>query len=664
MTVEAPPAREPQKQVLTLSGLTPRAVVLGVVLTAATCVAVSWTDSYLGSILIGFLQFTPAAGAVLLLLSLGNLAVRRVAPRQALRAPEIVLIYAMVLLASQVCSHGLLQKFIPSLVYSNYYATHANHFSDLFRNFPQWAVPYDVNGSPVQPVARGFFEGLGPGEPVPWDQWLTPLASWGAILLLFLGAMICLAAILRRQWVDNEKLPFPFAALPLEMAQTRPGQRPFFGHPVMWLGFAVPTALYVLTGLHANYPTVPGINLNLNFSPSIQAAGRPWSDFGWYNVVISLSAIGIFFLLPSEVLFSMWFFFLFMRMQNVLFSAFGVTPESMPFFPSSYLVGYQVVGAYLVVVGYMVKAAWPHLRRVWRAVTESRPEPETELVPLRLAAWGLVIATAGMSVGFVKLGMLPLVAVCQVVVYLFVMLPVLARADNEAGFLQTDVASFRPMDLVQTFTSLQSLGTRTISALSLTDAVFMRDQRCNLLGSMLNTLKLADTTHLRRRSLLAGLLIGIGVALLVGGYLSVALPYRYGAINMGNKYIYSQPNYAASYYAVALGAPPAWDLRRLLYISVGAGLALFTAVMHMQCSWWGLSPLGMALSATYAARVHSLSFFFVWLLKLALVRYGGMKTFQILRPFFLGLILGEFTQAILWAILAGVWRLQAPYIPF
>jgi hypothetical protein len=47
-----------------------------------------------------------------------------------------------------------------------------------------------------------------------------------------------------------------------------------------------------------------------------------------------------------------------------------------------------------------------------------------------------------------------------------------------------------------------------------------------------------------------------------------------------------------------------------------------------------------------------------------IVRYGGMRTYQRLRPVFFGLILGEFSQAVLWTVISGIWRTPAPFFPW
>ena len=40
-----------------------------------------------------------------------------------------------------------------------------------------------------------------------------------------------------------------------------------------------------------------------------------------------------------------------------------------------------------------------------------------------------------------------------------------------------------------------------------------------------------------------------------------------------------------------------------------------------------------------------------WILKLVIVGYGGVRLYQMAKPFFLGMILGEVTVAGLWAII-------------
>ena len=92
-------------------------------------------------------------------------------------------------------------------------------------------------------------------------------------------------------------------------------------------------------------------------------------------------------------------------------------------------------------------------------------------------------------------------------------------------------------------------------------------------------------------------------------------------------------------------------------------MAIWLAYMRSTFAWWPLAPLGLALSGTWGIIVLWFSFLLAWIIKSTVMRYGGWKTFSALRPFFLGLILGEFSQTVLWGIIASVWRLNSPTFP-
>ena len=44
-----------------------------------------------------------------------------------------------------------------------------------------------------------------------------PLAAWGLFFLTLIGMYLCLTILVRRAWIENEKLTFPIVQLPLAM---------------------------------------------------------------------------------------------------------------------------------------------------------------------------------------------------------------------------------------------------------------------------------------------------------------------------------------------------------------------------------------------------------------------------------------------------------------
>lgn len=65
-------------------------------------------------------------------------------------------------------------------------------------------------------------------------------------------------------------------------------------------------------------------------------------------------------------------------------------------------------------------------------------------------------------------------------------------------------------------------------------------------------------------------------------------------------------------------------------------------------SWWPLRPIGYPIGAVWLMDQLWFSIFLAWSIKLAVLRYGGPSVFRATRPFFLGLIAGQFAAAGAW----------------
>ncbi len=85
--------------------------------------------------------------------------------------------------------------------------------------------------------------------------WLQPVLWWAAFIFFLVFVMLCINVIMRRQWIEREKLSYPIIQLPLEMAEK--GGTPFFRNKLMWLGFAIAGCFDILNGLNYLYPNIP-----------------------------------------------------------------------------------------------------------------------------------------------------------------------------------------------------------------------------------------------------------------------------------------------------------------------------------------------------------------------------------------------------------------------
>lgn len=76
----------------------------------------------------------------------------------------------------------------------------------------------------------------------------------GAVIVVFL----CMASLLRRQWVEHERLSFPLAEIPLHITDDQRVSELVHSR-LTWIGVAIPVIAFALNGLHMLYPGVPQI---------------------------------------------------------------------------------------------------------------------------------------------------------------------------------------------------------------------------------------------------------------------------------------------------------------------------------------------------------------------------------------------------------------------
>jgi hypothetical protein len=655
------------------AALSPRALIVGLVCVVMTCYLVCYAELVVGKIQIGFLQLPPVVIGMLVLLLGVQGVLSRWSARLRLRPHELFTVYVMMLLASMVSSRGLLEKLIPLLVVPNYDATAENHWDRLFfPSIPRWAVPFDPDGDPKQLAAVRFYEALRAGEPLPWDLWIVPLLAWGLFVALMFAAFLCLSVLLRRQWVDNEKLTFPLVQLPLEMIRgeaTGAGGvvrgEGFLRNRLTWFGFALPALVFGFNGLHQWYPTVPEFPIDIDLNALLP--DPPWNGMGYTHLFVSFAAAGFFYLLPTDLLFSLWFFFLVTRLEEVQATALGYQPESMPMYPCSLFIGYQAMGSYVVLVAAMLWAARPHLRQVWRAAIrnpQSAIRNADEVLSYRVAFWGLV-ASLLLSAGWLTmLGITYWLALFELAILLFGVALVMARSTSEAGMLMTET-SFRPIDLYRMFGDVRALGPSNMTGLAFLEGLWMRDQRGLLLTGFLDSMKLADGVRVRRRSLLGVFVLALVVALIVAGYLHISLPYQLGAAQMYSYVYRGNPVWAFSDAAAVLsGSKQPLPAYAPVSFSVGAGVTMMLVALRSRVLWFPLHPLGYALSPTWTLIVFWFPCLVAWLCKVFILRYGGMKVYAWARPFFLGMVLGEFTMAVLWTLPSLIYRTPTPAMPW
>src|SRR5690606_24501389 len=77
----------------------------------------------------------------------------------------------------------------------------------------------DIYDWRTDPIIVGY-EGRWLGEgPPPYSAWITPALAWAVFIFALYGAMLCMVTLVRRQWYENERLPFPLAQIHLALIE-------------------------------------------------------------------------------------------------------------------------------------------------------------------------------------------------------------------------------------------------------------------------------------------------------------------------------------------------------------------------------------------------------------------------------------------------------------
>ena len=503
-----------------------------------------------------------------------------------------------------------------------------------------------------------FYEGTRGG--VPWEAWAGPLCADFAVVAGVILIFLAMATLLRRQWVDVERLSFPLTSLPIAMIQNDHDGRPLLSHPLLWGGIAVPTLIFGMNGLHANIPTLPQLPLSQDLTPMFQTP--PWNGIGFATAFFSFAVIGFAYFIPGDLLLSMWFFYLALGAQSVVAATAGYPGDVSGRWPS-----YEVAGAYFVIAAAIYWQARPHLKAVWQTAfgrdTSSRLDDSGELMSYRGAFLCLVVGFAGVTVWMVAAGMSPLLAMFQMAVYLFVVALVMTRAVSQAGLLMTET-SFLPQMVLQMFTPLHSLGPANLTMLTVTNTFFAQDLRGELLAPFLDVQYTAGRIGARARALLWPLVLSVVVSAAAASVAFLHLSYT-----VGGNLLYGHPHEVADYEMSLLagpisGQPPAPGAPGLGAFVVGALLAVVLTVMRARYAWFPLHPLGLALCASWSMKVFWFGFLVAWIIRTVILRYGGLRLYRRASPFMLGLIVGEFSAAVFWACLHLAFKVTAPAFPW
>jgi len=588
-------------------------------------------------------SLTPAAiFSFFVLVAILNVILGLIHRRLALQRGELAVAYFLMVLGNTLAA-GFSGYILPVITGAFYYATPENNWREIIQPYlPTWIGPQDLG------VIQDFYEGNAARD-VPWEAWFPALLYWLLFALALFLAMVCMMVILRRQWVDNEKLAYPMAQLPLAMiADNRRGTlvKPLFRNPLMWVGFAFPFTLATIDALHNYFVAFPSINLSLGSIPLLDRSVG-------LSLTVYPSIVGFAYLIHQNVALGLWFFHLLSQFERGLLAAVGLHGQEAALGHFSRymdpIIFHRAMGAMIALVLGFLWAGRRHLKDVARKAFWGDPEVDDsdEIMSYRFAVFGVLIGLGGMGFFLWRTGV-PLLQVPLLLFAAFVIFLTTAREAAQGGV----AAMYTPTvasDFLVSGVGSSMVGAKGMAGLALTYS--WSTGRATMMVLMVvcaNGLKViseVDVAH--RRRLFGGIVAVITLTLVATVSLIFYLGYQHGAINL-NWYFQSFAQYPFQFMAKNMDNPSVANLNGWIHKGVGAAMMTVLLVVQHRYLWWPFHPLGFPIGCLFGRMWFSV--FIAWLLKALILKYGGSGLYALLRPVFLGLILGELVVAGFWVV--------------
>jgi hypothetical protein len=458
----------------------------------------------------------------------------------------------------------------------------------------------------------------------------------------------------QRQWTERERLAYPVIQLPLEMV--RPGGlEALLRNRLFLLGAALTMVVQTQNIVASFLPSVPRIPIG------IQNVGQYFVEAPWSALAsgppLFISwipfAIGLSFFLPLDLAFSAWVFYLLRRGEDVAAVAWGFRDPGAGAAAMRFpFVREQASGAWIALFLLTLWMGRRHYRHILQVALGRRAgETPEEARTYRWALLGLLLGGGYLLAFSAAAGMALWVAAFYFAIY-FMLQVTMTRIRAQLGPPMLELYFVNPEQILVAFT-----GTRVLTPATMTVLTFFfwfnRCYRCQPMAHQLESFRLATATGLSHRALTRFMVVAMALGILfclwavmyvyydAGQSTARILTYRTG---VGHE--------AFNRLSDWLRNPRGPDVEGLRWMAGGAGFTFFLAAMQGRFLWWPLHPIGYAFSTCYAMEYWWSTIAAIWLLKLLLVRYGGMRLYMQARPFFLGLILGDSLMAVGLAVLS------------
>ncbi len=649
-------------------GINLRPVIVGAVLTIFTGLWVVQVEMILQTAEVSeSVPLIPALAGLLLLVIYNRLidalsgvfgrweGVRRRLERWRMSRREILVVYCFMTLSALMMSAKVAGYIIPETSVYTYFAFDNPNFAQALDEMPDWwilkdhevvrtlyegadlDVPPGVSGA-LAPLAKATESLWWPLMQVPWGAWVPLLAAWIVLMGLVFTAGLCLLGLMKRYWVEKERLAFPLVMIPLELSSAGDRKRhsAFLRDAGFWVGFLLSGTFTLFVVLHAVNPGLPQFRPYYNLAPLFSE--HPWSSVQNASVQIRPELMGMSYFMESDILLTMWVMTIINSLLAVGTSAAGYETRD---FPRPFDQG---VGSYVVLAIFLIWSARTWLADgvgqaiAWRASREGRRY---------MALWaGLIVSVVGLVGIMIVAGMKWWVAIYLFTIILVFFL-VYGRARAETGVPHpSPFPSSGPMNVLEYIAGPKSWAGGATPGLLGSLFFLARGYTVTAAGAEIENLKIADEEGIRERSMVWLTLIAPVIGLVIAFTLRLGAGYHFGLNFLeggtveGGYAITQMRNHADTVIREATGGMGR-DVPAANAAIFGGVVTVALIVLRRIFLRFPLHPLGYGL-AMVRLRAFWAPIAITWLIKTLLLKIGGARAYRRAAPAFMGLAIGHY----------------------
>jgi len=416
-----------------------------------------------------------------------------------------------------------------------------------------------------------------------WDLWIKPLALWMIFIAGCYAMFFSLAYLVLGYWSGREKLIFPLAKLPEALLPEESDERDgrmlpaIFRSPLFWMGFIFSfSVLAYNTAAIANWIPLPKVGLGMSSSAfKALVAGSFFEGMGatrQMSFLIIFTCIGLAFLLPLEISFSIWFYYLFGRLLMLALYRMGYRDYSSDWLFAHDPVSAQGAGGILV---YSAIALWRSIREY---ITLARGRDSRARLKMLIPLIGLVASLAVLT-AWVQWNNVGFIWALLFVLFLALLTIGMMRIVAESGvfWIQAHASFFHFYKMV----GMGKVFPPTVLAplLPIYSVLFL-DIKTFIAPNILHAAKMQEDVGGSRLRFHLNIVLSLVVSVVVAISYSIVMAYARGAQQMSKWFYSSGPIWFMEKATWVTSMPAKFEASTSAWFASGAGWVLISMFLR------------------------------------------------------------------------------------